>query len=351
MCDVRLGIDAFDRHDARDLLHFIDLTDVNSVSESEALKFAYKESPPKFLYTWFNETEPASAVQRKFQYYSERLNLTSNFDRVIDGLVAEGFVSDKEISRIYAPSDLKARVNVLLNYFVRRGKTGDAILWKLLPDEEDHGRATAIPASVETSAQTPLAETMQSLADPVSKHWRTALPSMASTFPSYQAAAPMQPSSVQPEYKEPSTFLPTVSTKRGRGILHRGLAESTTSEIDRQFPAHSQYNQEPRGMSVPRSAKQDPPVPVPPIFETKYYLTERPSEEGGKRLGSGPFVYGVLHSETGEKFEVTMKLLKKHFLVVNVFILKKENTLCRKDRSTFHIMALKELCWKRTLQS
>ena len=38
MCDVRLGIDAFDRHDARDLLRFIDLTDVNSVSESEALK-------------------------------------------------------------------------------------------------------------------------------------------------------------------------------------------------------------------------------------------------------------------------------------------------------------------------
>ena len=82
MCDVRLGIDSFDRHDARDLLHFIDLTGVNSVSESEALKFAYKE----FLYAWFNETEPASVVQKKFQYYSERLNLTSNFDRVMDGL-------------------------------------------------------------------------------------------------------------------------------------------------------------------------------------------------------------------------------------------------------------------------
>ena len=127
MCDVRLGIDSFARHDARDLLHFIDLTDVNSVSESEALKFAYKDSPPKFLCAWFNETEPASVAQKNFRYYSERLNLTSNFERVMDGLVA--------------PSDLKARVNVLLNYFVRQGKTGDAILRELLPDEKDHSRA------------------------------------------------------------------------------------------------------------------------------------------------------------------------------------------------------------------
>ena len=320
MCDVRLGIDAFARHDARDLLHFIDLTDVNSVSESEALKFAYKDSPPKFLYAWFNETEPASVVQKKFQYYSERLNLTSNFDRVMDGLVAKGYASDKDISRIYAPSDLKARVNVLLNYFVSRGKTGDAILRDLLPDEEDHGRATTLPTSVETSAQTPLVEAMQSLTDPLSRQSRIASPSMA-TYPSYQAAGtPMQPSSVQPEDKEPSTFLPTVSTERGRGVIHRGLAEPTSPEIDRQVPVQSQFTREPQGTPVSPSGKQDPPVS--PIFEAKYYhverasdyFNERPFKEGGKRLGSGSFgtvYHGVLHSETGEKFEVAIKRLKK----------------------------------------
>ena len=63
--------------------------------------------------------------------------------------MAKGYVSDKDISRIYAPLDLKVRVNVLLNYFVSRGKTGDAILRELLPDEENHGRATTLPASVE----------------------------------------------------------------------------------------------------------------------------------------------------------------------------------------------------------
>ena len=321
MCDVRLGIDSFARHDARDLLHFIDLTDVNSVSESEALKFAYKDSPPKFLYAWFNETEPASVAQKNFRYYSERLNLTSNFERVMDGLVAKGYASDKEISRIYAPSDLKARVNVLLNYFVRQGKTGDAILRELLPDEKDHSRATTLPTSVETSAQTPLVEAMQSLTDPLSRQSRIASPSMASTYPSYQTAAtPMQPSSVQPEDKEPSTFLPTVSTERGRGVIHRDLAEPISPEIDRQVPVQSQFTREPQEMPVSPSGKQDPPVS--PIFEAKYYhverasdyFNERPFKEGGKRLGSGSFgtvYHGVLHSETGEKFEVAIKRLKK----------------------------------------
>ena len=68
------------------------------------------------------------------------------------------------------------------------------------------------------------------------------------------------------------------------------------------------------------SGKQDPPVS--PIFEAKYYhverasdyFNERPFKEGGKRLGSGSFgtvYHGVLHSETGEKFEVAIKRLKK----------------------------------------
>ena len=229
MCDVRLGIDAFARHDARDLLHFIDLTNANSVSESGALRLAYKESPPKFLYTWFNETQPDSAVQKRFSHYSERLNLTSNFYRVMDGLVAKGYASDKEISRIYAPLDLRARVNVLLNYFVRQGKSGDAVLRKLLPDEEDCGRATTIPESVEASAQT-LLEAMQLFTDPLSRQSRIASPSMARTFP---------------------------SAERGRGIsIHCGLAE-----IDRQLlPARPQYNQDnddPVSVSAPPPSRAD----------------------------------------------------------------------------------------------
>ncbi|XP_065837828.1 uncharacterized protein [Oscarella lobularis] len=255
MCDVRLGIDAFDRHDARDLLHFIDLTDVNSVSESEALKFAYQESPPKFLYAWFNETEPASVVQQKFHYYSERLNLTSNFNRVMDGLVAKGYASNKDISRIHAPSDLKARANVLLNYFVRRGKTGDAILRELLdmPDEEDHGRATP-PASVETSAQTPLLEAMQLLAD-LSRQSRIALPSMARAFP---------------------------SAERGRGIIYRGLAELITSEIDRQLlPAQPQYNQDddddPVSVSAPSPSRADNVTRLPQLPREQFGEARRTS--------------------------------------------------------------------------
>ena len=61
---------------------------------------------------------------------------------------------------------------------------------------------------------------------------------------------------------------------------------------------------------------------VQPIFEAKYYhvergtdyFNERPYREGGKRLGSGSFgtvYYALLHSETGEKYEVAVKRLKK----------------------------------------
>ena len=61
---------------------------------------------------------------------------------------------------------------------------------------------------------------------------------------------------------------------------------------------------------------------IHPIFESKYYhierstdcFNDRPRKEGGRRLGSGSFgtvYYGVLHSETGDKFDVAIKRLKK----------------------------------------
>ena len=64
-------------------------------------------------------------------------------------------------------------------------------------------------------------------------------------------------------------------------------------------------------------------APTPTMaFEAKYYhveratdyFNERPFREGGKRLGSGSFgivYHAVLHSETGEKFELAIKRLKK----------------------------------------
>ncbi|XP_062514697.1 uncharacterized protein LOC134190265 isoform X3 [Corticium candelabrum] len=66
--------------------------------------------------------------------------------------------------------------------------------------------------------------------------------------------------------------------------------------------------------------KRDPEVH--PIFESKYWHVERATnsfnevslQKGGKRLGVGSFgtvFHGVLHSETGQKFEVAVKRLKK----------------------------------------
>jgi interleukin-1 receptor-associated kinase 4 len=79
----------------------------------------------------------------------------------------------------------------------------------------------------------------------------------------------------------------------------------------------------PQSATLSQSTSEDKGDPqIHPIFEAKYYHIERatdrfddrPMKDGGKRLGSGSFgtvYYGILHSETGDKFEVAIKRLKK----------------------------------------
>ena len=51
-------------------------------------------------------------------------------------------------------------------------------------------------------------------------------------------------------------------------------------------------------------------------------FNERPLTEGGKRLGVGSFgtvFYGILHSESGQKYDVAVKRLKNVTMATNHF--------------------------------
>ena len=320
---VHIGIDAFSgRGSQHDPIHrFIELTSLPF--ESKDLQEAFKGSLPDSLYTWFNEKPPQSNIQLNFSTYSEALN--SSFDDVMAKITCQQFLTAKEVSRIYAPPDNRARINILLSHLMSRGKSGDAILEDLLSGQERHG-GTVTTSTPAASTQTPSHRSQKGMQQSLGESSRfesiqqnPIARSAAESFQQYPA--PM--SNVHPvedtgSLEQPQPVFGSRSTSfepsRSR-VIRRGLEdlpEATSYEPSQpiapsQSPSSSQ-------------AKQDPPVS--PIFEAKYYhverasdyFNERPFKEGGKRLGSGSFgtvYHGVLHSENGEKFEVAIKRLKK----------------------------------------
>jgi hypothetical protein len=74
--------------------------------------------------------------------------------------------------------------------------------------------------------------------------------------------------------------------------------------------------------TVLRTQVKDEEPQIQPVYESKYWhvqratdnFNEKPLSEGGKRLGVGSFgtvFYGILHSESGLKYDVAVKRLKK----------------------------------------
>ena len=323
---VRIGIEAFSgRGSQHDPIHrFIELTSLPF--ESKDLQEAFKGSLPDSLYTWFNEKPPKSNIQLNFSTYSEALN--SLFDDIMSNLICERFLTAKEVSKIYAPPDNRARINILLSHLMSRGKSGDAILEDLLPGQERHGASvtTSTPAA---STQTPShlsQKGMQSLGESSRFESIQQNPIARSAAESYQQY-PAQMSNVHPvedtgspDQPQPVFGSRSTSFEPRSRLTRRGLENLPEASYEPAQPITPSQPLVPTQSPSSSQAKQDPPVS--PIFEAKYYhverasdyFNERPFKEGGKRLGSGSFgtvYHGVLHSENGEKFEVAIKRLKK----------------------------------------
>eukprot|EP00118_Oscarella_pearsei_P021359 m.239260 g.239260 ORF g.239260 m.239260 type:complete len:1041 (+) comp40178_c1_seq1:192-3314(+) len=326
---VQIGVAAFSPQDSLGPVEFVDLTGVNQLSACTRLESDLKYQPPASLYTWYNECPPECEIQKNYSKYVD--DLKTDFHHVMSFLIRRKFLADSDVSRIYGLTDSTAQANLLLSLLMSYGKSGDAIL------ERAWGK-TPFGLSV---PQAPLQALKQSLDDPI-KDREAAASRVDESFKLFQSIPPPPPNypasalprghiSQPTDNDQPQESAFVANTAKSRVLFGPPVALSIPQSaaapleylLEGPLSPKPSSRPDPSFISPPAEvslAKGDPKVT--PVFEAKYYhverasdhFNERPFRDGGKRLGAGSFgtvYHGVLHSETGDKFEVAIKRLKK----------------------------------------
>jgi hypothetical protein len=286
-------------------LDFVDVRNINPLTTDVQL---YSISGNDFclednFYLWYGRLgKGPSGIQEKFASLSNHIKplLTAAW------LYEKELLHHSEMDRIL-DVDQDARCQLLLRILETKGTKGEEILSEILQQSRLKTMNTKDTATQTTQGQD------------------EKIAYESSIQPSIHHVRDKHPNSRQQPLRDNAEkqYRPVVVTSTSN-------TRSGLQEQELVFP-----RTQPPSLHSPTPTNMDPPLlpqtnlphtkgdpEIKPIFESKYWHVERATnhfnearlKDGGKRLGSGSFstvFHGVLHSESGQSFEVAVKRLKK----------------------------------------